>query len=143
MQVKIKLESPLAQVPSYQTNGSSGMDVSSVEEYTLQPGERKAISTGLSFEIPAGLEIQVRPRSGLALKSGITVLNTPGTIDSDYRGILKIILVNLSTEPFHIGVGHRIAQIVFAPVVQVSLINSDKLNETERGAGGFGSTGIK
>lgn len=143
MQVKIKLESPLAIIPEYQTSGSSGMDVCAVEKYTLEPGEWKAISTGLSFEIPTGLEIQVRPRSGLAAKSGITVLNTPGTIDSDYRGILKIILINLGKESFPIEVGARIAQIVFAPVIQASLVISSELSETNRGSGGFGSTGIK
>ena len=143
MQIKIKLESELAKIPVYQTTGSSGMDVCSIETYTLQPGERKIISTGLSFEIPQGFEIQVRPRSGLAAKNGVTVLNTPGTIDSDYTGILKIILINLGASDFDIHVGDRIAQIVVCPVVQATLIQVTELHKTERADNGFGSTGTK
>jgi dUTP pyrophosphatase len=108
---------------------------------TLAPGERAAVPTGLAFAIPAGFEAQVRPRSGLALKHGITCLNTPGTIDSDYRGEVKVILVNLGAEPFTIHRGERIAQMVVAPVTQTALVEVDALDDTARGAGGFGSTG--
>jgi len=144
MQVKIKLESELAKMPAYQTPGSSGMDVCSIERVSLDPGEVKIVSTGLSFEIPEGYEIQVRPRSGLAAKCGVTVLNAPGTIDQDYRGILKIILINHNPEEsYWIEIGDRIAQIIFAPVAKVTLVNSTELSQTDRGAGGFGSTGTK
>lgn len=143
MEVKIRLESELAKMPAYQTSGSSGMDVTSIESTIIAPGFSKMVSTGLSFEIPEGYEIQVRPRSGLAAKYNVTVLNTPGTIDSDYRGILKVILINLGSSQFPIEVGDRIAQIVFAPVVKATLVNTTELNQTDRGAGGFGSTGTK
>ena len=107
----------------------------------VSPGERTLVPTGLYLEIPAGLECQVRPRSGLALKKGITVLNTPGTIDSDYRGEVGVILINLSTEIFTIEPNDRIAQLVFCPVIQVTFIETDALESSDRGAGGFGSTG--
>jgi dUTP pyrophosphatase len=128
-------------LPAYATAGAAGMDVVSAEALTLQPGARKAVATGFSIAIPAGYEVQVRPRSGLALKNGVTCLNTPGTIDSDYRGEVKVILANLSHEPFVIARGDRIAQLVPAPVQRARMVESDTLDETDRGTGGFGSTG--
>jgi dUTP pyrophosphatase len=128
-------------LPAYATLGAAGMDVVSAEDVTLAPGARHAVATGLALAIPAGFEIQVRPRSGLALKHGITVPNTPGTIDSDYRGELKVILINLGDEPFAIARGDRVAQLVLAPVVQAAWSEVEELDATERGAGGFGSTG--
>lgn len=128
-------------LPAYATSGAAGMDVLSAEDVTLAPGARHAVATGLAMAIPAGFEIQVRPRSGLALKHGITVPNTPGTIDSDYRGELKVIMINLGQEDFAIKRGDRVAQLVLAPVVQAAWTEVDDLDETERGAGGFGSTG--
>ena len=128
-------------LPAYATRGAAGMDVVSAEEVTIAPGARHAVATGLALAIPQGYEIQVRPRSGLALKHGITVPNTPGTIDSDYRGELKVILINLGTEPFAIARGDRVAQLVLAPVVQAAWDEVAELDATERGAGGFGSTG--
>ncbi|MBA4008249.1 MAG: dUTP diphosphatase [Erythrobacter sp.] len=128
-------------LPAYATAGAAGMDVVSAEDVTLAPGARHAVATGLSMAIPAGYEIQVRPRSGLALKHGISVPNTPGTIDSDYRGELKVILINLGPEPFVIARGDRVAQLVLAPVVQAAWDEVAELDATERGAGGFGSTG--
>jgi dUTP pyrophosphatase len=128
-------------LPAYATEGAAGMDVVSAEDVTLAPGARHAVATGLSMAIPQGFEIQVRPRSGLALKHGISVPNTPGTIDSDYRGELKVILINLGTEPFAITRGDRVAQLVLAPVVQAAWDEVAQLDATERGEGGFGSTG--
>ena len=128
-------------LPAYATPGAAGMDVVAAEEATLAPGERHAVATGFSVAIPEGFEIQVRPRSGLALKHGITVPNTPGTIDSDYRGELKVILINHGAEPFPIQRGDRIAQLVLAPVTLAAWVEVAELDETERGAGGFGSTG--
>lgn len=134
-------------LPAYETPGSAGMDLrAAVEEDTpleIAPGGRCAVPTGLIMQIPQGFEGQVRPRSGLALKSGITCLNTPGTIDSDYRGEVKIILANLGTEPFTVSRGMRVAQLVIAPVVQARISVHDSLSETKRGAGGFGSTGAE
>lgn len=128
-------------LPAYATQGAAGMDVLSAEDATIAPGGRHAVATGLALAIPAGYEIQVRPRSGLALKHGISVPNTPGTIDSDYRGELKVILINLGTEPFPIHRGDRIAQIVLAPVTRATWQEVGELDDTERGSGGFGSTG--
>lgn len=130
-------------IPQYKTTGAAGADICAhlTESITLKPMERFAVPTGLFFEIPEGFEIQVRPRSGLAIKNGITCLNTPGTIDSDYRGEVKVILVNLGTEDFVINNGDRIAQIVVSPVTLGNFVITDKLDETERGTGGFGSTG--
>lgn len=128
-------------LPGYATSGAAGMDVVSAETITLKPGMRHAIATGLAVAIPDGYEIQVRPRSGLALKHGISVPNTPGTIDSDYRGELKIILINHSQDDFPIRRGDRIAQLVLARVTQAAWEEVDELEETARGAGGFGSTG--
>ena len=131
--------------PSYMTPGSSGLDLrASIEEpMTLEPFERKLISTGLKLAIPQGYEGQVRPRSGLALKHGITTLNSPGTIDSDYRGEVKVLLINLGSAPVVINSGDRIAQLVIAPVVQAELEEVDELDDTSRGEGGFGHTGVK
>lgn len=131
------------ELPKYATSGASGLDLQAVLEFPilLNPMERVLISTGLSIEIPSGLEAQVRPRSGLALKKGITCLNTPGTIDSDYRGEIKVILINLSNEPQTIQNQDRIAQLVFAPVVQIKWEEVSLLNESKRNQGGFGHTG--
>ena len=128
-------------LPAYATSGSAGMDVVSAEDVTIAPGARHAVATGLSVAIPQGYEIQVRPRSGLAFKHGITVPNTPGTIDSDYRGELKVLLINHGSEDVAIARGDRVAQLVLAPVVQAAWSEVDKLDATQRGAGGFGSTG--
>ncbi len=132
-------------LPSYETSASAGLDIRAFieEKLTLSPGERKLIKTGLFLEIPEGYEAQVRPRSGLALKNGITVLNSPGTIDADYRGEIGVILINHSSEIFEINSGDRIAQLVFAKVEQAVWFETESLNETERGEGGFGSTGKK
>jgi dUTP pyrophosphatase len=127
--------------PSYATDGAAGMDVVAAEDLTLSPGQRHAVATGFAIAIPTGFEVQVRPRSGLALKHGITCLNTPGTIDEDYRGEVKIILANLGTEPFEIRRGERIAQLVPARVQKAVFREVAELGETSRGAGGFGSTG--
>lgn len=128
-------------LPHYATSGAAGMDIVSAEDVTLAPGARHAVATGLAVAIPQGYEIQVRPRSGLALKHGITVPNTPGTIDSDYRGELKVIMINHGADPFPIARGDRVAQLVLAPVTQAQWEEVDKLDDTVRGAGGFGSTG--
>ena len=129
-------------MPAYATSGAAGMDICAAESLTLRAGKRHAVATGFAFAIPDGYEVQVRPRSGLALKHGITCLNTPGTIDSDYRGEVKVVLANLGDEDFVINTGDRIAQIVVAPVTQGMMIEVDALDDTERGTGGFGSTGI-
>jgi len=128
-------------LPKYATEHAAGLDVCAAEELVLEPGQRHAVATGFAIEIPHGYEVQVRPRSGLALKHGITCLNTPGTIDSDYRGEVKVILANLGGEAFAIGRGERIAQLVPAPVLQANFVEVEALAETARGAGGFGSTG--
>ena len=128
-------------LPAYATEGAAGMDVVAAEELTLAPGARAAVATGFAIAIPVGHEVQVRPRSGLALKHGVTCLNTPGTIDSDYRGEVKVILANLGQEPFAIARGDRIAQLVPAVVLRASLEEVATLDDTSRGAGGFGSTG--
>ena len=133
-----------ALLPEYQTAGSAGADLHAylTEPVTLNPMERKLIPTGLFVELPVGYELQVRPRSGLALKYGITVLNTPGTVDSDYRGELCVLLVNLGSEPFTVQNGDRIAQAVVAQAIQVSFVQTDALSKTGRGVNGYGSTGI-
>jgi dUTP pyrophosphatase len=128
-------------LPAYATEGAAGMDVVSAEALTLAPGARAAVATGFAIAIPAGHEVQVRPRSGLALKHGVTCLNTPGTIDSDYRGEVKVILANLGREPFAIARGDRIAQLVPAVVLRALLDEVAVLDDTSRGTGGFGSTG--
>jgi dUTP pyrophosphatase len=132
-------------LPAYETPGSVGMDLRAAapehEPITLRPGARALVPTGLCMAIPMGFEVQVRPRSGLAAKHGVTCLNTPGTIDSDYRGEVKVILINLGEEDFVIRRGERIAQMIVAPVVQAAWLETESLDETARGAGGFGSTG--
>jgi dUTP pyrophosphatase len=128
--------------PAYATEGAAGMDVVSAEDVTLAPGGRHAVATGFAMAIPPGYEVQVRPRSGLALKHGISLPNTPGTIDADYRGELKIIMINLGAEPFAIARGDRIAQLVPAPVQHARFAEVAELEGTARGAGGFGSTGV-
>ena len=130
-------------LPAYATEGAAGMDVVAAEDLTLAPGARHAVATGFAMAIPPGYEVQVRPRSGLALKHGVTCLNTPGTIDSDYRGEVKVILANLGSEPFPIARGDRIAQLVPAAVQRATLNEVASLDETARGSGGFGSTGTK
>lgn len=132
-----------AVIPEYKTSGAAGADICAFlsEPVIIKKGSRAMIPTGLFFSIPQGYEIQVRPRSGLAAKNGVTVLNTPGTIDSDYRGEVKVILVNLGDEDFEVKNGERIAQIVVAPVTIGVFEHVSSLDETERGAGGFGSTG--
>ncbi len=144
MEVKVinKSEHPL---PAYETIASAGLDVRANLDapITLEPMERTLVKTGLFLEIPVGYECQVRPRSGLALKKGITVLNAPGTIDADYRGEVGVILINLSNEPFVIENGERVAQLVFARYEQAEWQETETLTTTERGAGGFGSTGVK
>ncbi len=128
-------------LPKYATEDAAGLDIASAEELTLEPGARHAFATGFAIEIPPGYEVQVRPRSGLAIRHGITCLNTPGTIDSDYRGEVKVILINLGSEPFPVARGERIAQLVPAPVLRAQFSEETSLAETARGSGGFGSTG--
>jgi dUTP pyrophosphatase len=128
-------------LPAYATDHAAGLDVVAAESLTLAPGARHAVATGFAIAIPEGYEVQVRPRSGLALKHGITCLNTPGTIDADYRGEVKVILANLGAEPFEIVRGERIAQLVPAPVLRARFVDVEELAQTARGAGGFGSTG--
>ncbi|TBN17977.1 dUTP diphosphatase [Agrobacterium cavarae] len=134
------------ELPSYETTGAAGMDlraaVEAGETMTLRPGERALVPTGFIFEVPFGYEAQIRPRSGLAIKNGITCLNSPGTVDSDYRGEVKVILANLGQADFIIERGMRIAQMVIAPVTQVTVTEVSEFTETTRGAGGFGSTGV-
>tara|TARA_B110000971_G_scaffold92702_1_gene95364 strand:- start:690 stop:1130 length:441 start_codon:yes stop_codon:yes gene_type:complete len=145
IKILIKKLSNSVSIPKYETSGSSGMDIAAHIEnnVTINPGEKVLIPTGFSIAVPRGHEVQIRPRSGLAIKKNITVLNTPGTIDADYRGEIKIILINLGKEEFIIENGDRIAQMVVCPVVQASLKEVKELSDTERGSGGFGSTGIK
>ncbi len=140
--VKIKKLTSDAHVPHYAHFGDSGADLFSTEDCTLQPMARHAVATSLAAEIPKGFELQVRPKSGLALKSGLTVLNTPGTIDFGYRGEIRVILINLSSEPYQIEKGQKIAQLVVAPVAYAEFQEVDELSDTARGAGGFGSTGL-
>jgi len=145
IKVLIKRLSKQVSLPKYETIGSSGMDLSANihDNLTIEPGKTVIIPTGLALSIPKGYEAQIRPRSGLAAKNKISVLNTPGTIDADYRGEIKVILINHGNEPFKIEKGFRIAQIVICPVVKAQLVEVDDLNITERGDGGFGSTGTK
>ena len=133
-----------AVIPEYKTKGAAGADLCALLEspLTIPAGKFAMVPTGLFFEIPEGYEVQVRPRSGLAAKNGVTVLNTPGTIDSDYRGEIKVILINLGTSDFTVNSGDRIAQMIVAPVTQAQFEITKSLSETERGAGGFGSTGV-
>lgn len=140
--VKIKRLVPEAKLPRYEHPGDSGADLVSTADMTLQPMQWCAVPTGLSAEVPLGFELQVRPRSGLALKHGITVLNTPGTVDAGYRGEIKVLLLNLGPEPFEIMQGQKIAQMVVAPIVFGQFEEVDELAPSQRGTGGFGSTGV-
>jgi len=139
--LRIKRLDDDAILPSYATEGSAGLDLSSLESVTIAPRRSVRVRTGLSVEIPHGFEGQVRPRSGLAVRHGVTVINAPGTIDSDYRGEVQVALVNLGREPFQIEPGDRIAQLIIAPVTRVEVLAASELSSTERGGGGFGSTG--
>lgn len=140
--LKFKKLHPDAVIPTYATEGSAGMDVYSVENVTIEPGKTVLVSTGLAADIPDGFELQVRPRSGLAAKHGITVLNSPGTIDSDYTGEIKVILHNTQDKPYEVHKGDRIAQLVIGIVIHLPIKEVDEITkETERGSGGFGSTG--
>ena len=143
--ILIKRLSKLVSLPKYETEGSSGMDLSANIESSIniEPGKKEIIPTGISISVPKGFEIQIRPRSGLAAKHNITVLNTPGTIDSDYRGELKVILINLSQKKFKVEKGFRIAQMVLCPIMKIEFEEVDNLDNTDRGKGGFGSTGAK
>lgn len=140
--VKIKLISPNAKLPVRSTEESAGFDLFSTEKVILKSREFKAISTGIILEMPINMEAQVRPRSGLAFRHGVTVLNSPGTIDSDYRGEVKVILINHSDRDFEINIGDRVAQMVFSKVIKVDFVETTELSESQRGEGGFGSTGI-
>lgn len=144
MKVKIVNQSKHS-VPEYATSASAGMDLRACldEPMTMKPMERALVPTGLYIELPVGFEAQVRPRSGLAIKKGVTVLNSPGTIDADYRGEIRVILINLSDAPFQINDGDRIAQMIIAPHIQAEWEEVDVLNDTERGSGGFGHTGAQ
>tara|TARA_B100001769_G_C21759298_1_gene415499 strand:- start:91 stop:531 length:441 start_codon:yes stop_codon:yes gene_type:complete len=145
VEILIKRLSENISLPKYETNGSSGMDLAANirNSINIYPGKTEIIPTGLALSIPKGFEIQIRPRSGLAAKNKITVLNTPGTIDADYRGEIKVVLINLGQETFKVERGLRIAQMVVCPIVQAELREVNDLNQTERGKGGFGSTGTK
>ena len=146
MKIKIqKLSNFKGKLPSYETLGSAGMDIKAAIDSTisLKIGSRMLIPSGFKVEIPNGFEIQIRPRSGLALKKGVTVLNSPGTIDTDYRGEVGVIIINLSNEVFDINPGDRIAQMIVSQLIQAELLEVDSLSDTKRGIGGFGSTGIK
>jgi|TARA_B110001452_G_scaffold240093_1_gene221465 dUTP pyrophosphatase len=143
--IQIKKLSKSISIPTYKTTGSSGMDIAAHidNNIIINPGEKALVPTGFSLAIPKGYEVQIRPRSGLAAKKNITVLNTPGTIDADYRGEIKVILINLGKEKFIIENGERIAQMVVCPLVQANLVEVNELSDTGRGSGGFGSTGTK
>jgi dUTP pyrophosphatase len=143
LEVRVKRIRPDAELPRYQTPGAAGMDLHAALDapVTIEPGARALVGTGLAFAIPSGWEGQVRPRSGLAAKHGVTVINAPGTIDSDFRGEVGVVLVNHGREPFVVRRGERIAQIVFAEYGRASLVEVPELDETARGDGGYGSTG--
>ena len=142
MTVKFLRIDPSVTLPSYAHPGDAGMDIRSIEELTIAPGERSLVHTGLVMMLPPGYEAQVRPRSGLALKNGVTVLNAPGTIDEGYRGEIGVILANFGTEPFKVEKGAKIAQIVVAPCTRADIVETAETDATERGEGGFGSTGV-
>ncbi|NPA54996.1 MAG: dUTP diphosphatase [Epsilonproteobacteria bacterium] len=141
MEIKVKKLSPLAQIPSYQSSQAAGFDLHAISDVVIKPSQRVLIGTGLALELPEGYELQIRPRSGLAYKHGITVLNSPGTVDSDYRGEIKVLLINHSDEDFCIKTGDRIAQAVIQEVIQATFTLTTQLSDTTRGSGGFGSTG--
>lgn len=142
MTVRFKRIHPDASLPAYARPGDAGMDLHSVDELVIPRGGRALVHTGLVMQLPPMFEAQVRPRSGLALKSGVTVLNTPGTIDSGYRGEVGVILANFGDADFKVAKGDRIAQLVVAPVTQAEVVEVSEVDETDRGAGGFGSTGV-
>ncbi|MFA5033304.1 MAG: dUTP diphosphatase [bacterium] len=142
MTLKVKRLTNRAKFPQYQTEGAAGLDLYSIEDKTLKAGRFLTVGTGIVVEIPKGYEGQVRPRSGLAFNYGIGILNSPGTIDSDYRGEIKIILFNLSSEDFKIKKGMRIAQLIISKTCRCKLVTENKLSETKRGVNGFGSTGM-
>lgn len=142
MEIQIRLIDKRATVPTYAHDGDSGMDITSVDQVTLLPGESRLIRTGLQIAVPPGTEAQIRPRSGLAIMYQVTVLNTPGTIDSNYRGEVGVILINHGPQPFHVKTGMKIAQMVICPVHYAEVIQVDSLDDTNRGADGFGSTGV-
>lgn len=142
MTLRFKKVHPDAVLPSYAHPSDAGMDLRSVDDLTLAPGQRALVHTGLVMQLPPLYEAQVRPRSGLALKNGVTVLNTPGTIDSGYRGEVGVILINLGQAAFDVRKGDKIAQMVIAPVTQPNIEETDVVDETDRGSGGFGSTGV-
>ena len=141
IEVKFKKLTESAIIPEYKSKEAAGMDLCSNEGFTIEPGSYQLIKTGIAIELPVGYEAQVRPRSGLALKNGITVLNSPGTIDSDYRSDVGVILVNHGSKYFEVKQGDRIAQLVIAPVEKAKLVQVQELESSDRGAGGFGSTG--
>lgn len=141
--LKIKKLSESAVIPEYKTDGASGMDLSSIERVTLMPFERKLVPTGLAIQLEQGFEAQLRPRSGTSIKHGLTLINCVGTIDSDYTGEIFIPMINLSSTPYTIEIGERVAQMVIARYTSVGVKIVDELDETERGSGGFGSTGTK
>ena len=142
---RVRREAEPLPLPQYMTSGAAGMDLLAdlSEPLTLVPGARQLVPTGLAVEIPPGFEAQIRPRSGLALKHGVTLLNTPGTIDSDYRGEIQVLMINLGSEPYAIHRGERIAQMVVAPVTRAELCEVEELAPSHRGPGGFGHTGLK
>ncbi|MBN2067666.1 MAG: dUTP diphosphatase [Candidatus Diapherotrites archaeon] len=143
MKIALQKVSGNAKMPSYAHPGDSGMDLYSSEDIVLKPGERKLVKTGIKIAVPEGFEAQVRPKSGIAVKNGVTVLNTPGTIDSGYRGEVQVILVNLGKEAFKVEKGKKIAQLVIAKVEQAEIEEVEKLDDTSRNTGGFGSTGLE
>lgn len=142
MTVKFRRIDPSAELPTYAHPGDAGMDIRSIEELTIAPGARALVHTGLVMMLPPGYEAQVRPRSGLALKNGVTVLNTPGTIDEGYRGEVGVILANFGSEPFKVEKGVKIAQMVIAPCTRAEIVETDEMDDTVRGTGGFGSSGL-
>jgi dUTP pyrophosphatase len=143
MKVKFQRINPIAELPTYAHPGDAGMDIRSIEEVTIEPGAHALVHTGLVMVLPPGYEAQVRPRSGLALKNGVTVLNAPGTIDEGYRGEIGVILVNFGKEPFKVEKGAKIAQIVIAQYTRAEIIEIAEFDDTERGDNGFGSSGLK
>ncbi len=142
MKLKVKKLDPEARIPAYAHEGDSGMDLYSAENATIEPGERKTVKTGLAISLPKGFEAQIRPKSGLASNSGITVLNTPGTVDSCYRGEIMVIMANFGKQPYKVEKGKKIAQMVIARVEEAEVEETDELDETTRSDGGFGSTGL-
>ena len=142
MTVKFRRIDPSAELPTYAHPGDAGMDIRSIEELTIEPGARALVHTGLVMVLPSGYEAQVRPRSGLALKNGVTVLNTPGTIDEGYRGEIGVILANFGSEPFKVEKSAKIAPMVIAPCTRAEIAETDEVDDTVRGTGGFGSSGL-